>query len=187
MSAADRLVAATKADTVKFQSFAAAQAAGYVRIGSDPLHYVNWKVILSKDVLDPEHPSVLMYQKTQSGKHVFVGAMYVGPGLCKPGPDVGGSLTPWHAHNNLCLNAEQEAVGSLNRSGTCVEGSHSTSTYFMLHVWTAPSVIAAGYQFNPEVPAGVLSKVELPVAPEGVGTANATILGGDDLERAPLT
>jgi hypothetical protein len=63
---------------------------------------------------------------------------------------VGGSLTQWHAHDNLCLSATHQVVGRTTTSGTCASGVHNTDTYFMLHVWTAPS-LASGHQFEPDL------------------------------------
>ena len=82
---------------------------------------------------------------------MLIGAMFLGPGPCRPGPDVAGPLTQWHAHANLCLSATHVVVGRSNPSSQCAVGHHNTNTYFMMHVWTAPS-LAASYQFEAHVP-----------------------------------
>ena len=100
-------------------------------------------------MLDPSHPSSLVYANTVNGP-VLLGAMYLGPGPCQPGPDVGGSLTDWHAHDDLCLSASHQVVGKTTGSGTCAVGTHNTNTLFMLHVWTTPS-LASTHQFEADL------------------------------------
>ncbi len=149
-AAADQLVAQTKATLAKFSSLSAATAAGYVP-ATNPngrvVHYANWSAARS-DGFDPAQPAFLVYANTLKGT-VLMGAMYLGPAPCTPGPDVGGPLTQWHAHDNLCLSGGQ-VVGRTSASGACSSGVHNTNTYFMLHVWTEPS-LAASHQFQADL------------------------------------
>ena len=108
-------------------------------------------------MLDPQHPSSLMYANTVNGP-VLLGAMFLGPAPCQPGPDVGGPLTQWHAHDDLCLSSGQ-VVGRADPSGQCSTGVHKATTYFMLHVWTAPS-IASKYQFQADLPRSVCAQID---------------------------
>jgi|GEM_PF-5398619 len=39
-----------------------------------------------------------------------------------------------------------QLVGKTNADGACTTGTHRDTSYFMLHVWTAPQ-LAAQYQF----------------------------------------
>jgi hypothetical protein len=159
-AAAAELVARTKAALVQFTSLSAAIAAGYVP-ATNPngyeVHYANWQTVRSGDVLDPAHPSSLVYANTVNGP-VLLGAMYLGPAPCQPGPDIGGSLTDWHAHDNLCLSATHQVVGKTTAAGTCATGTHNTNTYFMLHVWVAPS-LAATHQFQPDLTRAELAPI----------------------------
>jgi hypothetical protein len=156
-SAAAKLVTQTKASLAQYASLSAATAAGYVP-ATNPngyvVHYANWQTVEDRDVLDPSHPSSLVYANTVNGP-VLLGAMYLGPGPCQPGPDVGGSLTDWHAHDDLCLSASHQVVGKTTGSGTCAVGTHNTNTLFMLHVWTTPS-LASTHQFE-----GDLTRAEI--------------------------
>jgi hypothetical protein len=166
-AAAAQLVAQTTASLTRYTSLSAATAAGYVPITNPKgyeVHYANWQTVKSGDVLDPSHPSSLVYANTVSGP-VLLGAMYLGGGPCRPGPDVGGSLTDWHAHDNLCLSATHQVVGKSTASGACAKGTHNTtSTYFMLHVWVAPS-LASTHQFEAD-----LTRAELaPIIRSGQG------------------
>jgi hypothetical protein len=152
-AAANQRAAQTAAALTKFTNLSAATAAGYVP-ATNPngyvVHYANWQTVKSGDVLDPNHPSALVYANTVRGP-VLLGAMYMGAGPCQPGPDVGGPLTQWHAHDNLCLStATRQVVGRTSASGTCASGVHNTNTYFMLHVWTAPA-LADTHQFQPDL------------------------------------
>ena len=151
-AAADTLVARTTAVVAKYSSLSAATAAGYVPATNPSgyeVHYANWQIVRSGDVLDPDHPSSLVYANTVKGP-VLLGAMYLGAGPCIPGPDVGGPLTQWHAHDDLCLSATHQVVGKTDGAGGCTTGTHNTSTYFMLHVWVAPS-LATTHQFQPDL------------------------------------
>jgi hypothetical protein len=151
-AAAAKLVANTKASLAKFASLASATAAGYVPATNPSgyvVHYVNWKTVEGKDVLDPTNPSALVYANTVKGP-LLLGAMYLGAGPCQPGPDIGGSLTDWHAHDDLCLSASHQVVGKTTASGTCTVGKHNTATLFMLHVWVAPS-LASTHQFEADL------------------------------------
>ncbi len=152
-AAAQRLVASVQTGLVKYTSLSAATAAGYVPATKPTgyvVHYADWAVVRAGDVLDPNRPSSLVYANTVSGP-VLLGAMFLGPAPCQPGPDVAGPLTQWHAHANLCLSATHEVVGESNGSGQCAVGTHNTNTYFMMHVWIAPS-LAHSYQFEAHVP-----------------------------------
>jgi hypothetical protein len=159
-AAADTLVAQTTAAVAQYASLSAATAAGYVPATNPDgyeVHYANWQIVRSGDVLDPNHPSSLVYANTVKGP-VLLGAMYLGAGPCIPGPDVGGPLTQWHAHDDLCLSATHQVVGKTDASGACATGVHNTSTYFMLHVWVAPS-LAATHQFEPDLTRAELAPI----------------------------
>ena len=53
-------------------------------------------------------------------------------------PDVGGALTQWHIHNNLCFTPGGQVGGLTQPDGSCrlplVKGSQAP----MLHVWITP-------------------------------------------------
>ncbi len=157
-SAADQLVAQTKATLTKYANLSAATAAGYTP-ATNPngylVHYANWKIART-DGFDPSQPAFLMYANTVNGPELL-GAMYLGPAPCTPGPDIGGPLTQWHAHDDLCLSGGQ-VVGKTNSTGTCTSGVHNTNTYFMLHVWTEPS-LASSHQFQADLTRAELAPI----------------------------
>jgi hypothetical protein len=160
-SAANQLVSQTTATLTKYASLSAATAAGYVPATNPKgyvVHYANWQTAKDGPVLDPSDPPFLVYANTVSGP-VLLGAMYLGAGPCQPGPDIGGSLTQWHAHDNLCLSpATHQVVGNTDATGTCATGVHNTSTYFMLHVWVAPA-LASTHQFEADLTRSELAPI----------------------------
>jgi len=162
-AAANQLVAETTKDVAQYANLSAAENAGYVplspggRTRAAYEHYMDFAVIAGHDVLDPAHPSALMFANTVDGP-VLIGAMFLGPAPCQVGPDVGGPLTQWHAHDNLCLNTDHQLVGRTTATGTCTVGTHKETTYFMLHVWTAPQ-LASQYQFQADPPRSAFTPI----------------------------
>ena len=63
-------------------------------------------------------------------------------------PDVGGPITQWHIHNNLCYSPVQTVDGAPQRSvvgltsgpngDQCRRGEYLSPQAPMLHVWVAP-------------------------------------------------
>ncbi len=157
-AAANQLVAETMATLTKYTNLSTATAAGYTP-ATNPngylVHYANWQ-IAKTDGFDPSNPAFLMYANTVNGPKLM-GAMYLGPAPCTPGPDIGGPLTQWHAHDDLCL-AGGRVVGTTAATGSCATGVHNTNTYFMLHVWTEPS-LAATHQFQPDLTRAELAPI----------------------------
>jgi hypothetical protein len=137
-AAADKLAADTIAGLHQFVDLDDAIAAGFKPITPMNLklvHYANPAWYLDGRVLDPNRPESLMYAFPPVGDPILLGAMFLmTPG--QPGPQVGGCLTQWHVHDNLCLaDAGGAMVGVVGPDGTCPAGSHNKVTPEMLHVW----------------------------------------------------
>jgi hypothetical protein len=158
--AAQELVTSVTAGIAKYSQLPAAIADGYVP-ATNPngyvVRYANWAVVRAGDVLDSNRPSSLVYANTVSGP-LLLGAMFLGPAPCVPGPDVAGPLTQWHAHTNLCLSGSLQVVGRSSVDGQCSVGHHNTQTYFMMHVWTASS-LARNFQFDAHVPNAAFASI----------------------------
>ena len=157
-AAANELVAQTAATLAKYTSLSAATAAGYTPATNPDgylVHYANWRLAKTHG-FDPSRPAFLMYANTVDGPRLL-GAMYLGPAPCVPGPDVGGPLTQWHAHDDLCLS-DGQVVGRTSASGRCAAGVHNPDTYFMLHVWTEPS-LASTHQFQADLTRAELAPI----------------------------
>ncbi|HXH20533.1 MAG TPA: hypothetical protein VNN10_00785 [Dehalococcoidia bacterium] len=135
LEAAARLVADTRAASVRFEDIQAALAEGYYQAApprNGLAHYMNTAYNRDGRILDPEHPESLIYLRLANGSWKLVGVMYRMPSPDQPGPRVGGPLTAWHAHDNLCT-ANGRVVATVS-NGTCARGTAS-KTPEMLHVW----------------------------------------------------
>jgi hypothetical protein len=136
-AAADALVAGTRAALVRFGELDDAVAAGYRPITPENeriVHYGNPAYILDGAVLDHQRVESLVYARTARGP-VLLGAMYMAP-LGGKGPRVGGPLTQWHIHDDLCIDAARLAQVTRRPDGSCPPGSAVWATPEMLHVWS---------------------------------------------------
>lgn len=144
VEAALRLIDATKAAVAKYQDRQVAINSGYKPMepeGLPIMHYVNDAYFTSADVLRPDHVQSLIYYNSPKGP-VLIGAMYIMPSLGMPGPEIGGPLTSWHRHDNLCFDRTTGVIvaftrdgNSKDKSGSCPRGSSNRMTPEMLHVW----------------------------------------------------
>jgi hypothetical protein len=148
LQAANRLYEQTRAAVQRYRDLAAAIAAGYQPMEPPDLeiaHYVNRAYFTDQDILKPEHVQSLIYFNTKKGP-VLIGAMYIMPRWGMPGPQIGGALTTWHQHNDLCFDKKTNMVVAfagaggafLDRPGwsrSCPPGSSKQDTPEMLHVW----------------------------------------------------
>ena len=140
-TAADRFYATTLAAIARFADPAAAQAAGYRLDGLHGVdfHAANEAYQHDGRVLDPARPEMLVYAASARGP-LLLGAVFVMPGLHESGPAVGGPLTAWHAHEDVCLSLLPPGLsGALSPLGDCPVGSLTFPlTAEMLHVWVVP-------------------------------------------------
>ena len=57
-------------------------------------------------------------------------------------PDVGGALTQWHVHQDLCLTDDpnqKTLAGFVSVNGVCAPGTSKAGGMPMLHVWVVPN------------------------------------------------
>lgn len=137
-AAADRLWQATETATIRYRSLANARADGYVAfnpVGNPLVHYVNPAYMQGAWILDPQRVESLVYENTLEGP-VLVAAMYSLKDPNASPPDVAGSLTPWHRHDDLCFTPQGAVVGA---APGCPAGSATYFTPWMLHVWLVPN------------------------------------------------
>ena len=142
----EKLVEDTIAALKKYDSPLAAYAAGFRSIGdrlTGDEHYVNWSYVDDGHILDPSRPESLVYEERDGAQHVAA-AMYMLPfgSRFTDAPNVGGPLTQWHIHANLCLsdNPEQRVVAGLTSiGGGCPPGSSNAGNTPMIHVWVQPN------------------------------------------------
>lgn len=139
-AAAERLVADTSSRvTAQFPTLAAAEKAGYRVVNeTGPLiHVAHPTYQRDNRLLDPERVESMVYAKF-GGTSMLLGAMYIAEPTAPNGPLVGGALTSWHIHTNLCVDPVQQTALNPLPNGTCAPGSAIGPTEEMLHVWTLP-------------------------------------------------
>jgi len=143
---AETLLRATIADLRRFEYPTEAMAAGYRSIGDAATgdeHYVNWSLVDDGHILDPTRPESLVYEM-RDGRQEIAAAMYMLPfgSRFTDAPDVGGALTQWHVHADLCLTDSPDhkvLSGFTAVNGTCGPGSSKAGDTPMLHVWVVPN------------------------------------------------
>lgn len=135
--AAERLARETKAGIAKYRSYKAAIADGYVAQGplrGMEVHFNNDAYGKDGRILDPRRPESLVYA-FEDGRYMLLGAMYLMNRAGVAGPEVGGSLTRWHAHN-VCITLLPPGFTLVSPFGTCPTASVSLTVPEMMHVWT---------------------------------------------------
>jgi hypothetical protein len=143
---AETLLRKTIVDLRRFEYPSEAMAAGYRSIGDAATgdeHYINWSLVNDRDILDPARPESLVYE-VRDGRQQVVAAMYMLPigSRFTDAPDVGGALTQWHVHGDLCLtdSADDKTLsGFVGVNGVCPAGSSKAGDTPMLHVWVVPN------------------------------------------------
>jgi hypothetical protein len=143
---AENLVAITLVRLPQWADPAVAEAAGFHSIGdglTGDEHLLNWTYIADDKILNPDFPEALVYS-TRTGKRVLEAAMF----MLSPGatldkvPDVGGALTQWHIHDNLCFTDDPVAprvAGLTDGSGGCRAPLVKLEPVPMIHVWITPN------------------------------------------------
>jgi hypothetical protein len=143
---AEKLLRETIVDLRRFTYPAAAVAAGYRSIG-DALtgdeHYIKWSDVNDGHILDPTRPESLVYEN-RTGTQQIAAAMYMLPfgSRFTDTPDVGGALTQWHVHQDLCLTDDpnqKTLAGFVSVNGQCAPGTSKAGGMPMLHVWVVPN------------------------------------------------
>lgn len=147
---AENLVAITVLRLPQWADTATAEAAGFRSIGDGLTgheHYVNWSYLNDDKTLDPDYPESLVYEVDRgTGTKTLVSAMFMLPDgyTLDTVPDIGGALTQWHIHDNLCFAPDPadatklRVVGLTRADGTCAFGSKSENPNPMIHVWITP-------------------------------------------------
>lgn len=141
-AAADDLYRRTVVSLQRFADPVAAVAAGYAATGisGTSFHADNRRFTDDDRTLDPQRPETLVYALRDDGTPVLLGAMYQAKGLRRHGPAPGGTLTMWHAHEQVCFGLLPPALaGATSPFGVCPAGSVTVPlTNEMIHVWTVP-------------------------------------------------
>lgn len=139
---AENLLAATVTYLPRWADPAVAEAAGFRSIndgGTGTEHYINRAFMDNQTILNPNEPESLVFDTTVTPKKL-VAAMYMlptGSGL-EDIPELGGALTQWHIHNNLCFTGDGRVAGLTQGDGSCANGLSKGPETPMIHVWIQP-------------------------------------------------
>jgi hypothetical protein len=143
-AAAENIISATLLALPHWADFRTAEAEGFRSIGDGGTgseHFINWEFANDNEVLNPYRPESLMYDTT-GGERRLVAAMFMAlPGTpLENVPELGGALTQWHIHNDLCFipaSGDQgpRVAGLINADGTCAPGLVQFPHTPMIHVW----------------------------------------------------
>ena len=114
---------------------------GFVSIGDGFLgheHYLNNVNMNDDKILDPDYPESLVYDTSVTPKKLVAAMFMMNPGdTLADVPEVGGKLTQWHVHDNLCF-AGPRVAGLTDAEGNCAAGLTKGNETPMIHVWTEP-------------------------------------------------
>jgi hypothetical protein len=84
-------------------------------------------------VLDPQRPEMLVYA-ISGGRATLLGVVYLMERAGQAGPEPGGPITRWHAHN-LCLTLLPPGFGAVSPFGGCPPLAVAVTIPEMMHVW----------------------------------------------------
>lgn len=102
-------------------------------------HYLNPTFMNDNTILDPDRPESLVFDTTVQPKKLVAVMFMLKPGATlASAPDIGGPLTQFHIHNNLCFNKEGKVAGLTDGQGGCRPGLTKGVTTPMIHVWIEP-------------------------------------------------
>ncbi len=138
---AENLLAVTITRLPKFADPAVAEAMGFVSIGDGFLgheHYLNLANMADDKLLDPDFPESLVYDTSVTPKRLAAAMFMLNPGdTLDDVPELGGKLTQWHIHDNLCF-AGPRVAGLTDAEGKCAPGLTKGAETPMIHVWIQP-------------------------------------------------
>ena len=138
---AENLIAITLLRLPKYANTKTAEADGFRSIhdgvtGTE--HFVNLSYIDDGRILDPDYPESLVYDVDRAtGKRTLSAAMFMMGSSARltDVPDIGGPLTQWHIHNNLCFTSQGTVAGLTDSEGKCPQGLNNGTQAPMIHVW----------------------------------------------------
>ena len=139
---ADAFLLATRTALARYADPGRAAADGYDVNSLAGIDFHARNTVYEHDgrVFDAAHPEGLVYAVAPNGRSVLLGAVFQMPELGVSGPTIGGPLTVWHGHQEVCFSLTPPALsGLLSPLGGCPVGSILIPrTAQMIHVWIVP-------------------------------------------------
>ena len=137
---AENLIAITLLRLPQWADYKTAEAKGFTSIGDGVTgheHFINVSYFDDGQILNPDRPESLVYEPQPDGSKKLVSAMYMlAPDQTLDDvPDIGGKLTQWHIHGNLCFTPTGKVAGLTNPDGSCRPGLNKGNEAPMIHVW----------------------------------------------------
>ena len=139
---AEKLVETTLDELPQFADPAHAEDVGFRSIGdgfTGHEHLINWSYLTDGRTLDPNYPESLVYDTTGPTRKLVSAMFMLEPGSTLDDvPDIGGPLTQWHIHDDLCFTDDPEAprvAGLTSVGGTCTPPLKKLPPVPMIHVW----------------------------------------------------
>lgn len=140
-AAAENLLAITVIRLPKFSDANAVGDLGFVSIGDGFLgheHYLNLANMNDDKLLDPDYPESLVFDTSVEPKKLVAAMFMMNDGdTLDDVPELGGKLTQWHVHDNLCFSGARVA-GLTDADGNCAPGLTKGNVTPMIHVWIEP-------------------------------------------------
>lgn len=138
---AENLIAVTLDRLPRYADPRTAEADGFSSIGdgfTGHEHFVNPAYLEDDHVLNPDYPESLVYE-VKGQERTLVSAMF----MLSQGqtfddvPDIGGPLTQWHVHADLCFSASESRISLSGLAGVDQPCSSDTVKLEipMIHVW----------------------------------------------------
>ncbi len=141
---AENLVAITLDRLPQYADVQTAIENGYSSIGDAMTgheHYMKRAYLSDEHLLNPDYPESLVYE-VDGAERTLVSAMFMldEDQTFDDVPDVGGSLTQWHVHADLCFSEVGDAIRLAGVSGVGFDCGAGTVKFEvpMIHVWITP-------------------------------------------------
>lgn len=139
---AELLVEDTLDRLPQFSDVDEVEALGFRSIGdgfTGHEHFINWDYLNDDKVLDPDYPESLVFDTTGVEKKLVSAMFFAERGTTLDDvPEIGGPLTQWHVHDDLCFTDDPAAprvAGVTSVGGSCSPPLKKFEPVPMIHVW----------------------------------------------------
>jgi hypothetical protein len=139
---AEALVETTLDVLPQFSDVSEVEALGFRSIGdgfTGHEHFINWDYLNDDKVLDPAYPESLVFDTSGEEKKLVSAMFFAERGTTLDDvPEIGGPLTQWHIHDDLCFTDDPSApriAGVTSVGSSCRAPLKKFEPVPMIHVW----------------------------------------------------